>query len=117
MTPEQEQRAATLFDLRQLQRAQSQYRHLVSPFANTLWIHVTDTQTYDGVIDIIKLIDDGILRYANVAYQKQDDWRDRFAPTSFILTDKGMVILENPGLWVKTGEYVDKRKRRDGRRG
>ena len=112
LTPEQEQRRDTLFALRQLLAAQQQYQHLVSPYGNTLWIHVTDTHMMgDDIIDVIAMMDDGILKPVDVDYQMQGDWRDRFAPAAYILTAKGLGILENSSLWVFKGETVDRREK------
>jgi hypothetical protein len=108
-TLDQRQRETILFDLRQLIACQSQYTHLVSPYGNTLWIHVTDLQrgSTDGIIIIGDLINAGVLKAVDVPYQMQGDWHDRFAPYAYVLTGKALDILTDPGLWVFNGEWVD----------
>jgi hypothetical protein len=108
-TLDQSRRETILFDLRQLIACQSQYTHLVSPYSNTLWIHTTDLQrgSTDGIIIIGDLVNAGVLKAVDVPYQMQGDWHDRFAPYAYILTGKGLDIMENPSLWVFNGEWVD----------
>jgi hypothetical protein len=105
-TTEEHKRETVYFWLKEISAAQMQYMHLVSPIEHTVWIHVTDMMCSlnEQRIDVQHLVEENILTPINVPYQLQNDWRDRFAPYAYMLTEKGRAILNNPRDWVFRGE-------------
>lgn len=103
LTNEQALRQQHYFDLLVIKHAQAQYQHANNP-ANAIWIHVTDLQESERIIDLVILLREGLLiTRDNLRYPPQGDWRDDFIPCAYEFTPKGLAVMQNPGKWIYKG--------------